>query len=164
MSTRPSAFKGIYFVCSTEVVDKAICDAAAQKLAEEDEFVTEGNTSSNARYEYFSNWDTAPAKWPALFFSIHRGRRGGIFLNKNYGSRFLVGVQVTDSTEPADVFVSRRLDWSAVGPAFGDLPRLASLRDCRDELKLMFPTEESFKSYKGEILTGEEFLARLPKK
>ncbi|MBM3098588.1 hypothetical protein JRX38_11295 [Gluconobacter cerinus] len=159
-----SAFKGIYFVCTTEVVDKAIRAAAGQRLAEEDKFVPEGNASSNARYEYFSNWDTIPAKWPALFFSIHRGRRGGIFLSKNYGSQFLKGVQGTDSTKLADVFVSRRLDWGAFGPAFGDLPRLTSVRVCQDELKAMFPTEESFKPYKGEILTGDEFLARLPKK
>ncbi|NHN93612.1 phospholipase D-like domain-containing protein [Acetobacter sicerae] len=158
-----SAFKGIYFVCSTEVVDKAIRDAADQKLAEEDKYVSEGNTSSTARHEHFSNWGILPAEWPALFFSVHRGPRGGIHLSKNDSSRFLEGVQGTDGREIEDVFVSRRLDWNAIGPAFGDLPRLASLRDCRDELKTIFPTEESFKFYEGKILTGDKFVAHLPK-
>ncbi len=159
----PDAFHGIYFVCSTENVDRAVRDAADRRIAEEeDEADPAGTILHPGRREHFASWDTSPADWPALFFSVHRGPRGGFSLSKNDSPKFYEGVQGADGGDPKDVFVSRRRDWVAAGPAFGGLPRLASHSACRDELRAIFPTEDSFEPLKGGIFTGAEFVECLP--
>jgi len=157
------AFHGIYFVCSTKSVDKAIRDAADRRLDEEDgEADPAGNVIRPGQREHFANWDKAPADWPALFFSVYRGLRGGFSVTKHDSSRFFEGVQRIDGGDPEDVFVSRKLDWrAAAGPAFGGLPRLAGHKKCKDELRAMFPTEGSFRPFEAKVLTGPEFAERL---
>lgn len=83
-------------------------------------------------------------------------------MSKNDSSTFFEGVERADGGDPEDVFVSRKLNWAAAGPAFGGLPRLASHSACRGELKAIFSTEDTFEPFGGEILTGSAFLARLP--
>lgn len=83
-------------------------------------------------------------------------------MNKNDSPGVFRGVQRADGRDPEDVFVSRRLYWGAAGPAFGGLPRLANHKACRDELRAIFATENSFEAFEGKILTGPEFAERLP--
>lgn len=151
----PGAFHGIRFVCSTEHVDRAVRDEANRRLDEEDR---EGDADAKAgprgRREHFSNWDHNEADWPALFFSVHRGPRGGFILSKQRHHRFLEKVRGEPGMDPENVFVSHRLDWTASGAAFGDLPTLAPHGECRDELRALFPTEASFKPFEGRVLSG----------
>lgn len=154
----PIAFQSIYFVCSTNVVDPEVRTAASRLLDEEDgQSDPEEKAGRTGSRDYFSNWNIAPTDWPALFFSVHRGPQGGFYLSKNDSTRFFKNVQAIGKSDQEDVFVSRKLDWRAAGPAFGALPRLAGHQKCRDELRAMFLTENSFEPFDGKILTGPEF-------
>lgn len=154
----PGAFHGIRFVCSTEHVDRAVRDAANRRLDEEDrEEDADVNAGPRGRREHFSNWDHDEAAWPALFFSVHRGPRGGFILSKHRHHRFLENVRGEPGMDPEDVFVSYRLDWTTSGAAFGDQPTLAPHWECRDELRALFPTEASSEPFEGKVLSGAEF-------
>jgi len=154
----PGAFHGIRFVCSTEHVNRAVRDEANRRLDEKDrEDNADANAGPRGRREHFSNWDHDETDWPALFISVHRGPRGGFILSKQRHHRFLRGVQGEPRMGPEDVFVSHRLDWTASGAAFGDLPTLASHRECRNELRALFPGEASFEPFMGRVLSGPEF-------
>lgn len=158
----PIAFQSIYFVCSTDVVDPEVRTAASRLLDAEDiQLNPEGDVSRPNSRDYFSNWGITPCDWPALFFSVHRGRQGGFYLGKRDSSRFFKDVQAKGRSDREDVFVSRKLDWRAAGPAFGGLPRFAGHTKCRDELQAMFRTTKSFEPFDGRILTGPEFANRL---
>ncbi|KMK68183.1 hypothetical protein [Puniceibacterium sp. IMCC21224] len=158
----PIAFQSVYFVCSTDVVVPEIRTAANRRLDEEDgQSDPQWEVGRPGSRDYFSNWNIAPTDWPALFFSVHRGPQGGFYLSKHDSPRFFKDVQAIGRSDREDVFVSRKLDWRAAGPAFGGLPQLAGHGKCRDELRAMFLTEDSFEPFEGEILTGPEFADRL---
>ena len=81
------AFQGIYFVCSTESVDRGVRDAADRRLEEEAGEAGEAAAVMRpGQREHFANWDREPADWPALFFSVYRGPRGGFSLSKHDSS------------------------------------------------------------------------------
>jgi hypothetical protein len=158
----PDAFHGIRFVCSTQGVRKELKEATFERLEQDSDDSTE--TKGKLSFDYFSNWETKESEWPALFFSICRGERGGFYLNKDRHHQFVPGVKTEQEGEPEDVFVAHRVRWEASGAAFGDLPRLASLDQCKEELKGMFPSIESFEDFADKILTGREFAELLFKR
>ncbi len=148
----PDAFRGIRFVCTSTTVSKPVQDAANKELDREaaDELVAEDRSSR----EFFSGWDMSEDDWPALFFSLHRGPRGGFYLTKHRHYRFLPS-GTGDLTE--GVFVSHEVDWDTNGAAFGDVPCLADHERCEDELKTLFRSKETFEAFDGQVLTGWEF-------
>lgn len=148
----PDAFQGIRFVCTSTTVSKPVRDAANKELDREaaDELVAEDKGSR----EFFSGWDMSEGDWPALFFALHRGPRGGVHLTKHRHYRFLPS-GTGEITE--DVIVSHQVDWTTIGAAFGDVPRLASQKRCRKELTNLFRPEGSFDAFAGEVLTGRKF-------
>ncbi|MEP2683951.1 MAG: phospholipase D family protein [Sulfitobacter sp.] len=135
----PDAVQGVYFVCSAENVDRSVREEANKRFNEDQKKADpEAAAIPNNRREHFSDWNTVPSDWPALFFSVYRGPRGGIRLSKNDSSVFFEGVQGEEGADPHDVFVSRRLNWRASGRAFGGLPILTSQKECEAELRDLF--------------------------
>ena len=153
----PGAFHGVRFVCSVEYVDRAVRKAVGRRLLEEGEVDDNANAGHCGRREYFSNWDYDETEWPALFFWVHCGPRGGIYLSKQRHHRFVENVQGEPGLDPGGVFVSHWLSWHASGAAFGDLPTLAPLKKCRDELRVLLPSKASFEPFKGRVLSSPEF-------
>lgn len=141
----PEIFRGIRFVCSGGSVRKEVREAADREMEKE---YPESAERTAWRRGYFSNCGTEERDWPALFFSVYVGRSGRVILSKNCHVRFV--------TTPEDqVFVSSLRDWRACGPAFGDLPRLASRKQCEQELRQLIHGRRE--SLINKILSGSQF-------
>lgn len=151
----PDIFRGIRFVCSTYTVDKDIREAADERLDNETNVGVEPEDKRSR--DHFSNWGEKVGDWPALFFSVHRGKAGGFSLTKHRHYRFLSGVNGGPAKRSEDVFVSHKVRWDTAGAAFGDLPRLANHARCKNELKFIFSKAGAFKDFAGRILTGRQF-------
>ncbi|MHC0612722.1 phospholipase D family protein [Komagataeibacter oboediens] len=146
-----SAFRGVGFTFSQRDVSKKVKDSAYSQYQSRDEAV-ESITSKSL--DYFANWDTAEADWPALLISVYR-TPSRIILSKRSFIAFI------KDAHGEEVFITRKVDWRVAGVAFGDCPALGKKATSETELFDLIGKEEIFNDLDGRILSASEFAAFL---
>lgn len=141
----PSSFDGVGFAFTRDTVDDDVVKVV-KKMMNEEEGGDEGQGSENAQLSFYSDWKMPKENWPALFFSIHLGQRGGVYIAKQAYYRFLENVKVPGNKKKKvkKVLVARNLKWSAVGRDFGGVPKLAAAAECLEELKQLILKTDTF--------------------
>lgn len=147
----PSAFRGVGFTFSQRSVSKKVKDSAYSQYQNHDEAVKSITSKS---LEYFSNWDTAEADWPALLISVYRTPKR-IILSK---CSFIAFIEDANGEE---VFITRKVNWRVTGVAFGDCPALETKNTSESELFNLIGKEEVFNSLDSRIMSASEFAAFL---
>ncbi|KFI28113.1 phospholipase D-like domain-containing protein [Paenirhodobacter enshiensis] len=150
----PEAFKGIRFVFSNEDVTEAV-KAGVKAIMDEkmrnDEGAAEDLWAGPLKYHCFSNWERKESDWPGLFISVYRGSSGKILLGMYRHLRFLPEVSNGEG-ETEEVFVAAKVRWNTGGAAFGDLRKLATLGQCKNELEALFQNERIFDRVSEQVL------------
>lgn len=144
-------FRGIGFIFSSNTIRSEVIEEVNQILEEE----SSNENIPIKKRDYFSNWDIKEDKWPSTFFSIHKCDTN-VYLKKNRHFTFI-------STSDDEVYVSEKIDWRRHGPSFGGCPRLATLADCKHELKDFFSKPNEFKKFKGKVMTADEIFTLIQK-
>ncbi|PJE26514.1 hypothetical protein SAMN06297129_3995 [Pseudooceanicola antarcticus] len=150
----PEAFKGIRFVFSNEDVTEAVKAGAKAIMDEEvpnDEGAAEDGRAGTLKYHCFANWEKKESDWPRLFISVYRRSNGKIHLGMYRHLRFISEVSNGEG-ETQEVFVAAKVRWNTGGAAFGDLRKLATIRQCETELKVLFQNERTFERVAGKVL------------
>lgn len=150
----PEEFKGIRFVFSNEDVAKAVKEGAKAIMEEElarDGGATEGTAAAPPKYDYFSDWDKKEADWPGLFISVYQQLNGGVILGMRRHLQFIPEVSDGEG-ETGEVFVAAKVRWNTGGAAFGDLRKLATLKQCATELEDFFQNDCEFDCVAGKVL------------
>lgn len=150
----PETFKGIRFVFSNKEVDEAVkvgAKAIMDEMVPNYEGAAEDEETGSHKYHFFANWERKESDWPGLFISVYRGSNGKIYLGMYRHLRFIPEV-LNGEGETEEVFVAAKVRWNTGGAAFGDLRKLATVRQCETELRVLFENAGTFDRVAGKVL------------
>lgn len=108
-------------------------------------------SASPHKYDYFTNWSKKEKDWPALFISVHCEPNGSIHLGMRRHLRFIPDISDGEG-EREDVFVAAKVRWNTGGAAFGDLRKLAAVKQCAIEIEDLFRNGRTFDDVAGQVL------------